>query len=91
MKGKLTIEFTVLSDTIRLYQSGSEEDKISGHWGLYGRQDIPVDPIVLHHYVYEVDELEEILNECGFQEITFTRENVQHNPKRDMRAICSRI
>ena len=91
LKGVLTIEFTVLTNTIELYQSESEDDKLSGHWGLYGRQDIPIDPIVLHHYVYEIDELENILKECGFSDICFTRENVQHNPKRDIRVLCSRI
>jgi predicted SAM-dependent methyltransferase len=82
--GKLTIEFTSLSDTISMYLSGNRY----GAWGLYGDQSKPVDPIVVHHYVYEKDELESILTNVGFKNIIFTLEGVQHVPVRDWRAIC---
>lgn len=64
---KITIEFTVLSKAIDLYLNGKTEKlKRDGHWGLYGRQDIPCDPIILHHYVYEQDELDRLLKKSWF-------------------------
>lgn len=88
LRGKLTIEFTDLDDTIRLYLSDNSEERRSGKWGLYGNQESPVDPIVLHKYDYTRDELGELLTDAGFKIIEFTRQNVQHNPKRDWRVIC---
>ena len=81
-EGKITIEFTSLTDTIKMYLG---DDKQHGHWGLYGRQDIPVDPIVLHHYVYEKDELKELMEKVGFVDIEFSNENMNHVNGRDWR------
>lgn len=81
----IDIEFTVLSDTINMYLNPNPTLKQRGHWGLYGRQDIPIDPIVLHHYVYEIDELEALLKRVGFTNISFTREGINHVPERDCR------
>lgn len=81
-KGKITIEFTSLTDTINMYLGS---DKQHGHWGLYGRQDIPVDPIVLHHYVYEKDELKQLMEKVGFVDIEFSNENMNHVNGRDWR------
>lgn len=87
--GVMTIEFTVLSDSINLYLNAtSEQERNWGHWGLYGDQATPVDPIILHHYVYEKEELEKLLNEVGFN-VSFTREGIVHCPKRDLIAVCS--
>ena len=88
LDGRMTIEFTSLSDTIALYNSPDSRFKQWGHWGLYGNQSVPIDPIVLHHYVYEREELQEILEKCGFKVIEFTREGVAHVPERDLRVIC---
>lgn len=84
--GKLTIEFTSLSDTVEMYRQGD----IHGKWGLYGNQDTEIDPIVLHHYVYEKDELLKILQDTGFKDIAFSQEGVMHMPKRDWRVTCYR-
>jgi predicted SAM-dependent methyltransferase len=89
LKGKMTIEFTDLKLAAGMYLNGEGEEKKWGHWGLYGNQENPVDPIVLHHYVYEKEELEKLLIEAGFKNINFTKENIQHIPKRDWRVICS--
>lgn len=88
LKGKITIEFTDLDDTIKLYLSDNEDDRRGGKWGLYGNQEQEVDPIVLHKYDYTKKELDGLLKEAGFNVLEFTRENIQHNPKRDWRVIC---
>lgn len=80
--GKITIEFTSLTDTIKMYLG---DDKLHGHWGLYGRQDVPVDPIVLHHYVYEKDELKELAEKAGFVDIEFSEKDMNHVVNRDWR------
>lgn len=85
---KLTIEFTVLSETIKFYLSDDPIIKQRGHWGLYGNQSQPVDPIVLHHYVYEKDELENKLKDAGFRDITFDSESIDHCKIRDLRIVC---
>ena len=91
LKGKITIEFTSLTDTINLYlNGGNAEERKSGHWGLYGKQDIPIDPIVLHHYVYEVDELKELMERAGFTDIVFTQDGVMHKRGRDWRVSAKR-
>ncbi|MEA1925843.1 MAG: hypothetical protein U9M90_01175 [Patescibacteria group bacterium] len=89
LDGKLTIEFTDLRSTVKMYLSKNRRDRKYGHWGLYGNQESPIDPIVLHHYVYEKLELEKLLEETGFENIKFTKEEIEHNPKRDYRVICS--
>jgi len=81
----ILIEFTVLTDTINMYRNEDSTLKQRGHWGLYGRQDIEIDPIVLHHYVYEIDELENLLKKVGFSDISFSREDINHVPERDCR------
>jgi predicted SAM-dependent methyltransferase len=88
LNGKLTIEFTELSSTIDMYLNGDEEEKLRGHWGLYGDQSKPVDPIIVHHYVYEKDELEKLLLEAGFKDILFSKDNISHNTRRDLRVTC---
>ena len=80
--GKITIEFTSLTDTIKMYLG---DDKQHGHWGLYGRQDVPIDPIVLHHYVYEKDELKELAEKTGFCDIEFSSKDMNHVNGRDWR------
>ena len=80
--GKITIEFTSLTDTINMYLGN---DKQHGHWGLYGRQDVPIDPIVLHHYVYEKDELKELMEKTGFCDIEFSNKDMNHVNNRDWR------
>jgi len=89
LNGKMTIEFTELERCCKLYLSDDPEDKKYGKWGFYGNQDEPLDPIVFHKYDYTKDELEGILKEAGFKNIEFTIDNVAHNPKRDLRVICS--
>jgi predicted SAM-dependent methyltransferase len=88
LNGKMTIEFTDLKLAAEMYLNGEGEEKKWGHWGLYGNQENPVDPIILHHYVYEKEELEKLLIEAGFKNINFTKENIQHIPKRDWRVEC---
>lgn len=85
LKGKITIEFTDLKLAAEMYLHGEGERKKWGHWGLYGNQEKEIDPIVLHHYVYEKGELENLLKEAGFINIIFTKENIQHIPERDWR------
>jgi len=87
--GKLTIEFTDLNDTIDLYLHGGSEDHKRGYWGLYGNQDNPIDPIVLHHYVWTKEDLTNLLISCGFTVVTLTRDGVVHWPPRDWRIICN--
>jgi len=84
--GKMTIEFTDLSETIKMYQQGD----IHGRWGLHGNQDVAIDPIVLHHYVYEKSELEQLLKDVGFKDIQFTQQGIMHMPIRDWRVVCYR-
>lgn len=88
LNGKMTIEFTDLKLSAGMYLNGEGEERKWGHWGLYGNQEQEVDPIVLHHYVYEKEELENLLKEAGFNNISFTKENIQHIPKRDWRVEC---
>ena len=88
LNGKMTIEFTDLDSTVNLYLSKNEDEYRMGKWGLYGNQDVPCDPIAYHHYVYTVEELRGILESEGFTKIEFTKENIQHEPKRDFRVIC---
>lgn len=83
--GKLTIEFTELSAAIALYLKGS----IYGMWGLYGNQDKEIPHCVTHHYVYEKEELKNLLSACGFKNINFIKEGITHVPERDWRVICS--
>jgi predicted SAM-dependent methyltransferase len=86
-EGKITIEFTSLTDTIKMYLG---DDKQHGHWGLYGRQDVSVDPIVLHHYVYEKDELKELMERTGFKDIEFSSKDMNHVNNRDWRMYASK-
>lgn len=83
--GKITIEFTSLRHTVNMYLEGD----IHGRWGLYGNQAEEVDPIVLHHYVYEIKELEDLLIQAGFKNISFYREGIVHMPGRDWRVVCT--
>jgi predicted SAM-dependent methyltransferase len=83
--GKITIEFTSLTDTINLYLG---DDKQHGHWGLFGNQEEPIDPIVLHHYVYEKDELKELMEKTGFYDIKFSNEDINHVNNRDWRLVA---
>jgi predicted SAM-dependent methyltransferase len=87
LTGKLTIEFTDLDQTIKLYLSDSPERHTSGYWGLYGNQSVKIDPIVLHHFVWRTNDLIELLNKTGFS-VEISRENIAHNPERDLRLIC---
>lgn len=88
-KGKITIEFSVLDKAIGLYLNGSTEKlRTDGHWGLYGNQTVPCDPIVLHHYVYEEVELGELLLATQFRNISFSDKGVIHHRLRDLRVIA---
>ena len=89
LNGKLTIEFTELNATIYLYLNGNEEESQRGHWGLYGDQSKPIDPILVHRYVYEKSELYNLLANTGFKNIKFTKEGINHVPARDWRVTCS--
>ncbi len=82
--GTITIEFTSLKDTVKMYLDGD----IHGRWGLYGNQDTEIDPILLHHYVYEKEEMKDLLEKAGFKNIEFTQEGIMHMPVRDWRVIC---
>lgn len=88
--GKLTIEFTDLDRTIALYRSSDPDKHRSGYWGLYGNQDVPVDPIVLHHFVWRLEDLAGMLISIGFSEVINTTDNILHNPERDFRLICTK-
>jgi predicted SAM-dependent methyltransferase len=83
--GKLIIEFTELTAAINLYLKGN----IYGMWGIYGNQDKAIPHCVTHHYVYEKEELKNLLLVCGFKNLNFTKEHVSHVPERDWRVICS--
>lgn len=85
--GKMSIEFTDLDDTIALYLSDNESNKQSGRWGLYGNQSRPVDPIVLHHYVWRLPEMEAMLRSLKVTSIEPTREGIYHSNVRDWRLI----
>lgn len=85
----LTIEFTVLSKAIDLYLHGKTDKlKRDGHWGLYGNQEQPCDPIILHHYVYETDELNDLLVIAGFRYFLSNDRTVIHHRLRDLRITC---
>lgn len=86
--GKITIEFTVLIKAISLYLSSDATSKLHGHWGLYGSQERKVDPIILHHYVYEEEELKELLINAGFKILSCNNKGVIHHKVRDLRIIC---
>lgn len=86
--GRITIEFTILSEAINMYRSQDFLTQRSGRWGLYGNQDKEVDPIVLHHYVYEKDEIMELLNKTGFTKIGFDYININHIVGRDVRVVA---
>jgi predicted SAM-dependent methyltransferase len=86
-EGKITIEFTSLTDTIKMYLG---DDKQHGHWGLFGNQEKPIDPIVLHHYVYEIDELKELAEKVGFVDIEFSSKDMNHVNNRDWRMYASK-
>jgi len=89
LKGTLTIEFTELMETALMYIYGIGQEKISGHWGLYGDQSKPIDPLLVHRYVYEKSELEGLLRDTGFENIIFSKEFIAHHSKRDLRVSCS--
>lgn len=84
LNGTITIEFTDLNDTIKLYLNG----EIHGLWGLYGRQDEPIDPIVTHKYVWTKENLINLLEECGFKDIQLNKNNIKHHPVRDWVVTC---
>jgi predicted SAM-dependent methyltransferase len=86
--GRLTIEFTDLDDTIKMYLSNNDDEHIHGKWGLYGDQDTPCNPLEYHTYVYTRKELENVLLDAGFTGIEFVKENIQHDARRDWRVIC---
>lgn len=86
-EGKITIEFTSLTDTIKMYLG---DDKQHGHWGLFGNQEKPIDPIVLHHYVYEKDELKELAERVGFVDIEFSSKDMNHVNNRDWRLVAKK-
>lgn len=91
-KGKITVEFTVLSKTIGLYVRGATPQiKQWGRWGLYGNQESPLDPIVLHHYVYERQELEQLFINTGFQILDITTKDIVHVPTRDLRIVATKL
>ena len=71
-----------------MYRSQDFLTQRSGRWGLYGNQDKEVDPIVLHHYVYEKDEIMELLNKTGFTKIGFDYININHIVGRDVRVVA---
>lgn len=86
--GKMTIEFTDLDSSINMYLSPEEETSRYGRWGLHGNQKEPDNPIVYHHFVYRKDEVNNLLKLVGFNNIEFTKDNIQHNKIRDWRVIC---
>ena len=88
LKGKMTIEFTDLDTTVRMYLSDNPKEKLYGKWGIHSGQDVKQDPLGYHHYVYTVDELKKILEDAGFTDISFTHEGVIHHKRRDYRVIC---
>lgn len=81
--GKISIEFTDLEYSCNMYLGHFGIDHIQhGRWGLHGNQDVEVDPIVLHHYVYERNELIALVKKAGFIMIEI-HSQVEHKESRD--------
>ena len=88
--GVLTIEFSDLRTCADMYLNGANDDyKLRGKWGLFGNQQGAQNHWQVHKYVYEVEELTNLLIQHGFTSVRFTKEGIQHVVERDHRAICS--
>lgn len=83
--GRLIIESTDLTATIRMASSDDPQTRLSGEWGIYGRQDIPEPNVdTLHKYSWRAENLVDLLKSVGFG-VSYVGPATTHDPNRDYR------
>jgi len=83
--GTLVLEGTDFTEACRMALSTNPQQRLSGEWGMYGRQDRPEpNTETLHKFTWRKERLVKLLEDIGFR-VTKIAGATTHDPVRDYR------